>query len=80
MPAVDGVDLTVNEGEIYGFLGVNGAGKTTTIRLLMGNIAVEAGTSRRSCGGDSGRGASAIGSSMKRAMAAHRQSTGKCAA
>ncbi len=42
--AVDGVDLTVNEGEIYGFLGVNGAGKTTTIRLLMGIIAAEAGT------------------------------------
>jgi ABC-2 type transport system ATP-binding protein len=44
VPAVDGVDLTVNEGEIYGFLGVNGAGKTTTIRLLMGIIAAEAGT------------------------------------
>ena len=34
--AVDGVDLEVKEGEIYGFLGVNGAGKTTTIRMLMG--------------------------------------------
>jgi ABC-2 type transport system ATP-binding protein len=44
VPAVDGVDLTVNEGEIYGFLGVNGAGKTTAIRLLMGIIAAEAGT------------------------------------
>lgn len=42
--AVDGVDLEVREGEIYGFLGVNGAGKTTTIRLLMGIIAAEAGT------------------------------------
>lgn len=42
--AVDGIDLTVQAGEIYGFLGVNGAGKTTTIRLLMGIIAAEAGT------------------------------------
>lgn len=44
VPAVDGVDLTVRAGEIYGFLGVNGAGKTTTIRALMGIIAAEAGT------------------------------------
>ncbi len=42
--AVDGLDLEVREGEIYGFLGVNGAGKTTTIRMLMGIIAAEAGT------------------------------------
>ncbi len=32
--AVDGVDLTVAEGEIYGFLGPNGAGKSTTVRIL----------------------------------------------
>jgi ABC-2 type transport system ATP-binding protein len=32
--AVQGVDLEVNEGEIYGFLGPNGAGKTTTVRML----------------------------------------------
>jgi ABC-2 type transport system ATP-binding protein len=32
--AVDGVDLAVAEGEIYGFLGPNGAGKTTTVRML----------------------------------------------
>ncbi|NNH68814.1 ATP-binding cassette domain-containing protein [Nocardia uniformis] len=32
--AVDGVDLTVPEGGVYGFLGPNGAGKTTTIRML----------------------------------------------
>src|SRR5262249_15833002 len=32
--AVCGVDLTVDEGEIYAFLGPNGAGKTTTVRML----------------------------------------------
>ncbi len=32
--AVDGIDLTVDEGEIFGFLGPNGAGKTTTIKML----------------------------------------------
>src|SRR5215204_1488002 len=32
--AVQGVDLEVGEGEIYGFLGPNGAGKTTTVRML----------------------------------------------
>ena len=42
--AVQGVDLNVRAGEIYGFLGINGAGKTTTIRVLMGIIAAEAGT------------------------------------
>ncbi len=44
VPAVDGIDLNVHEGEIYGFLGVNGAGKTTTIRMLLGIIAAEGGT------------------------------------
>src|SRR4029450_1614466 len=32
--AVDGVDLDISEGEIYGFLGPNGAGKSTTVRSL----------------------------------------------
>lgn len=36
--AVDGVNLRVKPGEIYGFLGLNGAGKTTTIRALLGMI------------------------------------------
>ncbi len=34
--AVDGIDFTVREGEVFGFLGPNGAGKTTTIRVLTG--------------------------------------------
>ncbi len=34
--ALDGLDLNVLEGEVYGYLGPNGAGKTTTIRLLLG--------------------------------------------
>jgi ABC-2 type transport system ATP-binding protein len=34
--ALDGLNLTVGEGEVYGYLGPNGAGKTTTIRLLLG--------------------------------------------
>jgi ABC-2 type transport system ATP-binding protein len=34
--ALDQLDLTVNEGEVYGYLGPNGSGKTTTIRLLLG--------------------------------------------
>jgi len=34
--ALDGLDLAVEQGEVYGYLGPNGAGKTTTIRLLLG--------------------------------------------
>jgi len=41
--AVDGIDLRVGTGEIYGFLGLNGAGKTTTIRALLGMIRPSAG-------------------------------------
>lgn len=36
--ALDGVDLRVERGEIFGYLGPNGAGKTTTIRILLGLI------------------------------------------
>jgi ABC-2 type transport system ATP-binding protein len=44
--AVDGVDLTVRAGEIYGFLGPNGAGKTTTLRMLLGLIRPNLGNVR----------------------------------
>ena len=36
--SVDGLNLRIRRGEIYGFLGPNGAGKTTTIRMLLGLI------------------------------------------
>jgi ABC-2 type transport system ATP-binding protein len=36
--AVDGISLSINEGEIYGFLGPNGAGKTTTLEMLEGQM------------------------------------------
>jgi len=36
--ALDGVDFSINEGGIYGFLGDNGAGKTTTVKLLSGML------------------------------------------
>lgn len=44
--AVDGVDLTVPEGAIYGILGPNGAGKTTTLRMLLGIIDPDSGLRR----------------------------------
>ena len=36
--AVEGLDLNIKRGEVYGFLGPNGAGKTTTLRMLLGLI------------------------------------------
>ena len=41
--AVNGIDLTVPRGEIFGFLGPNGAGKTTTIRMVAGVLEPTAG-------------------------------------
>jgi len=41
---LSGVDLKVEAGQIYGFLGRNGAGKTTTIRILMGIMQADSGT------------------------------------
>jgi ABC-2 type transport system ATP-binding protein len=42
--ALDGLDLSVDTGEVHGFLGPNGAGKSTTIRVLLGLIRPDAGT------------------------------------
>ncbi len=44
LTAVDGVDLTVDEGETFGLLGPNGAGKTTTISMIAGLLEPDAGT------------------------------------
>src|SRR5688500_20334397 len=44
--AVDGVDLTVPAGTVYGVLGPNGAGKTTTIRMLATLLRPDAGSAR----------------------------------
>src|SRR6476620_4163807 len=44
--AVDGIDLGVTPGEIYGFLGPNGAGKSTTVHMLTTLLPPTAGTAR----------------------------------
>ena len=41
--AVDGIDLDVRAGDVYGFLGANGSGKTTTVRMLLGLVLPTAG-------------------------------------
>jgi ABC-2 type transport system ATP-binding protein len=43
-PAVDALDLTVRQGELYALLGPNGAGKTTTLRMVAGLLAPDAGS------------------------------------
>src|SRR6202451_4542021 len=42
--ALDGLDLSVAEGEVHGFLGPNGAGKSTTIRILLGLVKADGGS------------------------------------
>jgi ABC-2 type transport system ATP-binding protein len=49
--ALDGLDLTVEQGQVHGFLGPNGAGKSTTIRVLLGLLRADGGTVRL-LGGD----------------------------
>jgi len=44
LAAVDGIDLAVPVGSVFGFLGPNGSGKTTTIRVLLGLINASAGS------------------------------------
>jgi ABC-2 type transport system ATP-binding protein len=44
--AVDTVDLTIEEGDVYGYLGPNGAGKTTSLRMMLGLIRPTAGSVR----------------------------------
>ncbi|MCD8391929.1 MAG: ATP-binding cassette domain-containing protein, partial [Cloacibacillus porcorum] len=41
--AVDDINMSIEEGEVYGFLGPNGAGKSTTIRMLCGLLAPTSG-------------------------------------
>ncbi|MGI8535781.1 MAG: ABC transporter ATP-binding protein [Mycobacteriales bacterium] len=43
LTAVDGIDLDVREGDVYGFLGANGSGKTTTVRMLLGLVLATSG-------------------------------------
>ena len=54
--AVNGVDLTVTRGDVYGLLGPNGAGKTTFMRMLFGLIRRDEAASRCSVGRSSTRG------------------------
>jgi len=44
--ALDGVDLTVKKGEVFGYIGPNGAGKTTTIRVLLGILKASSGKAK----------------------------------
>jgi ABC-2 type transport system ATP-binding protein len=44
LAAVQDLNLTINQGELFGFLGPNGAGKTTTIRMIIGLLRPTAGT------------------------------------
>ncbi|GAA3282487.1 MULTISPECIES: ABC transporter ATP-binding protein [Dactylosporangium] len=44
--ALDGLDLSVQTGEVHGFLGPNGAGKSTTIRVLLGLLRADSGSAR----------------------------------
>ena len=57
--ALDGLDLSVTEGEVHGFLGPNGSGKTTTIRILLGLLRADGGTARL-LGGDPWREATTL--------------------
>jgi len=57
--ALDGLDLTVQTGQVHAFLGPNGAGKTTTIRILLGLVRADGGQARL-LGGDPWRDATSL--------------------
>ncbi|HEX5918359.1 MAG TPA: ABC transporter ATP-binding protein [Nocardioides sp.] len=57
--ALDHLDLAVEQGEVHGFLGPNGAGKSTTIRVLLGLLKPDAGTTKM-LGGDPWRDAATL--------------------
>ena len=61
--ALDGLDLTVRDGEVHAFLGPNGAGKTTTIRILLGLLRRDGGEVSL-LGGDPWRDATALHSRL----------------
>jgi ABC-2 type transport system ATP-binding protein len=68
--AVDGIDLRVAPGEIYGFLGPNGAGKSTTVLMLTTLLPPTAGTARVAgydIAGEGGRVRGAIGAALQEA-------------
>lgn len=44
--ALDGINLTLNEGEVFGYIGPNGAGKTTTINVLLGILKATSGSAK----------------------------------
>ena len=44
--ALNGIDLRLNEGEVFGYIGPNGAGKTTTIRVLLGILQASEGSTK----------------------------------
>ena len=44
--ALDGVNLSVEEGEVYGYIGPNGSGKTTTIRIMLGTLRANMGEAK----------------------------------
>ena len=53
--AVDGLDVVVEPGQVFGFLGPNGSGKTTTIGMLLGIITPTRGSFRLFGADDRGR-------------------------
>src|SRR5579859_1670662 len=61
--SLDGLDLTVRQGEVHAFLGPNGAGKTTTLRILLGLLRKDAGHAEL-LGGDPWRDAVALHSRL----------------